>query len=888
MAAFLIPILPSMAKTLPYLNLTPPQDSIYNENEVDKMAFFEEDDMYASNYFQKNTIYPPLAIEDRIEGEVIFAIIIDSTGAVTKPIIMTENSCLTKEALRLVTTMPKWKAAQVKGKNVNMRTFLGVKFTLPDSIRQLDAQNKQAIATQDSIDHLLIQKYVAKHKLVGQYTPSGVFYVVENQGVGKKVDIVDWLTVHYQGFLLNGQLFESSYNASKAAQVPLAGTIHGWQQTLPLLNEGGKATVIVPSSLAYAKHGHVGSIPANAVVLFKLEVIKTEAFDYFNKNFIVSRDNYIGPDTLNAITTPINQDSIDHEIITQYISKNKLVGNFTPSGIFYSITEKGNGKKATIDDWVTVSGTISEPNVYGHLLFANSFQLKTAIPGLQRVIPLIEEGSDAIVVIPSSLALNNNQYVLTLSENVIRYCSIHLHKVMTNEEWYQQEDENILPNSKPSLIAINQDSIEHAIIKRYAVDNYLNGRFTSSGMFYQAFDNGNTQKATPDCWVDIVYGGMIVNKTKYSGYDYPAVPNLFPLKDMLPNWQEALLNFKEGDEGVIMVPSSSAFISNKHPYTVTDTAILCYQIKIVPPINTDSLKRQNAIDKEIVINHDSIEHVLIQKYVAEHQLVGNYLSSGVFYAVKKQGNGKKITAQHRVSVDNTCFLLNGDKISSSYGYHTAPIIDLNSSKIYSKDVLLQLNETGEALLILPSALGYGKEGRPHYVPPYAVLMCHLVVNEILPDELPNQDKKATAVSAKSKYPPNGNQRGLDRAIIEKYVENHNLVGRYTKSGIFYAIDEIGTGEKATIDDQIEINYRGFLLNNQTFASSYDQQKTEKFALADVIPAWQEIIPLLKEGTKVTIVTPSHLAYGKDGLPPLILSNAVLAFNIEIVKVIKNK
>lgn len=155
-------------------------------------------------------------------------------------------------------------------------------------------------------------------------------------------------------------------------------------------------------------------------------------------------------------------------------------------------------------------------------------------------------------------------------------------------------------------------------------------------------------------------------------------------------------------------------------------------------------------------------------------------------------------------------------------------------------------------------------------------------------ELPNQDKKTTTVIAKSNYLTDGNQRGLDRAIITKYVTEHNLVGRYTKSGIFYAIDEIGTGEKATIDDQIEINYRGFLLNNQTFASSYNQQKAEKFALADVILAWQEIIPLLKEGTKVTVVTPSYLAYGKDGLPPFILSNVVLAFNIEIVKVIKNK
>ncbi|HNI45749.1 MAG TPA: FKBP-type peptidyl-prolyl cis-trans isomerase [Chitinophagales bacterium] len=146
---------------------------------------------------------------------------------------------------------------------------------------------------------------------------------------------------------------------------------------------------------------------------------------------------------------------------------------------------------------------------------------------------------------------------------------------------------------------------------------------------------------------------------------------------------------------------------------------------------------------------------------------------------------------------------------------------------------------------------------------------------------------AQAVQAAPSAP---SQAQLDSSIIAKYVADNGLAskGKYTDTGIFFVSEKEGKGASPTIEDKVEVHYKGTLLDGTTFDSSYDRGQTVQFPLRGVVPGWQQGIPLLKEGGKGILLIPSGLAYGPNGMPPKIGPNSVLRFDVELFKVMTSK
>jgi len=106
-------------------------------------------------------------------------------------------------------------------------------------------------------------------------TESGLQYRIEVEGEGVNPGPKDTVTVHYEGKLLNGEKFDSSYDRGEPAEFPLTGVIKGWSEGLQYLKEGGKATLYIPSALAYGERGTRG-IPGNSLLVFEVELIKVK------------------------------------------------------------------------------------------------------------------------------------------------------------------------------------------------------------------------------------------------------------------------------------------------------------------------------------------------------------------------------------------------------------------------------------------------------------------------------------------------------------------------------------------------------------------------------------------------------------------------------------
>ncbi|PHN06492.1 FKBP-type peptidyl-prolyl cis-trans isomerase [Flavilitoribacter nigricans] len=127
------------------------------------------------------------------------------------------------------------------------------------------------------------------------------------------------------------------------------------------------------------------------------------------------------------------------------------------------------------------------------------------------------------------------------------------------------------------------------------------------------------------------------------------------------------------------------------------------------------------------------------------------------------------------------------------------------------------------------------------------------------------------------------QAEVDRLLIEEYVAATGLNTQVDPSGLYYVIEEPGTGIQPNISDDVEVRYKGYLLDGTVFDQTTGD-KTVVFNLGGLILGWQIAIPLLKEGGKGTFIHPSALAYGRRSAGPLIGPNEVLVFEIELVDV----
>ena len=104
--------------------------------------------------------------------------------------------------------------------------------------------------------------------------PSGLQYEVTTQGTGPKPTLRSSVTTHYHGTLINGTVFDSSYQRGQPATFPVNGVIAGWTEALQLMPEGSKYRLYIPSDLAYGNRGAGRDIPGDTALIFDVELLK--------------------------------------------------------------------------------------------------------------------------------------------------------------------------------------------------------------------------------------------------------------------------------------------------------------------------------------------------------------------------------------------------------------------------------------------------------------------------------------------------------------------------------------------------------------------------------------------------------------------------------------
>ena len=105
-------------------------------------------------------------------------------------------------------------------------------------------------------------------------TKSGLQYEVLTEGTGKQPKATDTVRCHYEGSLINGSIFDSSYKRGEPAEFGLSQVIPGWTEGVQLMKEGAKYRFYIPYVLGYGENGAGSSIPPYSTLIFDVELIK--------------------------------------------------------------------------------------------------------------------------------------------------------------------------------------------------------------------------------------------------------------------------------------------------------------------------------------------------------------------------------------------------------------------------------------------------------------------------------------------------------------------------------------------------------------------------------------------------------------------------------------
>jgi FKBP-type peptidyl-prolyl cis-trans isomerase len=157
------------------------------------------------------------------------------------------------------------------------------------SIKSMDEYKKEMdskLAAQGQTDDKTLQDYFAKNNIKAQKTASGLYYTVEKDGSGPTITAGQTVTINYTGRTLNGNIFDSNVDTTfQGTHHPkpfdftpgTGGVIKGWEEGILLFKKGTKATLYIPSPLAYGPQSPAPAIPANSILIFSIDVLDVKA-----------------------------------------------------------------------------------------------------------------------------------------------------------------------------------------------------------------------------------------------------------------------------------------------------------------------------------------------------------------------------------------------------------------------------------------------------------------------------------------------------------------------------------------------------------------------------------------------------------------------------------
>lgn len=158
----------------------------------------------------------------------------------------------------------------------NDKLYFNVKLNKASTQEEYEAEQTAKSAVRFEEEKTMLQDYMKQNNLKGETTESGLIIITVKEGKGEKPEIGKTVVVNYTGYLLDGTKFDSSFDHNEPFEFPIGQgrVIRGWDEGIATLKVGGKAKLLIPSSLAYGDRAMGDVIPANSPLIFDVELVK--------------------------------------------------------------------------------------------------------------------------------------------------------------------------------------------------------------------------------------------------------------------------------------------------------------------------------------------------------------------------------------------------------------------------------------------------------------------------------------------------------------------------------------------------------------------------------------------------------------------------------------
>lgn len=251
-------------------------------------------------------------------------------------------------------------------------------------------------------------------------------------------------------------------------------------------------------------------------------------------------------------------------------------------------------------------------------------------------------------------------------------------------------------------------------------------------------------------------------------------------------------------------------------------------------------------------NNTPVEKIEIEPAVA----LDTTLENGLVIKDIELGTGVPVDSGYYFYAHYVGYLESGEIFDSSYERNTPINFQLGKGQVIQawEQGIKGMRAGGKRMISTPSNLAFGEAGIPGIIPAESSLRFEIEMLDVI-------------------QPP---------SIWE--LPTSNL--KSSSSGIEFMILENGRGDKPNPNDQVVVNYSGFLEDNTLFDSSFLRQIPFEFRLGTgyVIQGLEEMISDMRPGEKRTVFIPPSLAYGETGIPGTIAPNETLRFDIELIEV----
>jgi len=279
--------------------------------------------------------------------------------------------------------------------------FVDTNSVITFKIKLLSVENPQALMKKEQDD---LAKYIKDKNITIQPTKSGIYFLESVAGKGMKIDTGVWVSVHFKVQLLDGKQLFSSYDRGDPITFEYGKRFDtpGVEEAIGLMKKGGKATVIVPSKLAFGETGRGGVVPPFATMVYELEItnVLTKA----------DHDKTIAADKKKADEKLMKNKGDETANLNKYLKEKGITAKPNPSGIYYIEKVKGSGQKAAAGKTVKVhyTGTLLNGKKFDSSRDRNQpfeFTLGKGqvIKGWDEGVALMNVGGKATLIVPSNM-----------------------------------------------------------------------------------------------------------------------------------------------------------------------------------------------------------------------------------------------------------------------------------------------------------------------------------------------------------------------------------------------------------------------------------------------------------------------------------------------------